>query len=46
MEIAYGLYDIAIVSPKDKAGFVEALRRHNETIEIPLSLLLNTSTKP
>lgn len=46
IEIAYGLYDIAIVSPKDKAGFAEALRRHNETIEIPLSLLPNANTKP
>lgn len=33
MELTYGKYDSAIVSPKDEAGFVAALQARNPNIE-------------
>lgn len=34
LEVEYGKYDVAIVSPKDQAGFIAALTARNPAIEI------------
>ena len=34
LEVEYGKYDVAVVSPKDQAGFIAALTARNPAIEI------------
>ena len=36
LEITYGKYDTVMVSPKDKAGFITALKSINPAIEVKL----------